>query len=84
MQEAGYYSNVKQYGQGSSQVFTHAEGNALMKVHSQYGAKLGDSVTIYVDRATCGICQNNLPILKEYMGIKNLTVINKNGKIFNF
>ena len=46
--------------------------------------KLGSVVTIYVDRATCGVCQNNLPILKEYMGIEELIVVNKNGNIFKY
>ena len=84
MKQAGYFENVDIYGRGSGQVFTHAEGYSLMKAYSIYGDDIGKNVTIYCDRPTCGICQNNLQYFKEYFGLEKLTVKNKNGNIFEF
>ena len=57
---------------------------SLMKAYSIYGNDIGKNVTIYCDRATCGICQNNLQYFKEYFGLEKLTVKNKNGNIFEY
>ena len=84
MKQAGYFENVDIYGRGSGQVFTHAEGYSLMKAYSIYGDDIGNNVTIYCDRSTCGICQNNLQYFKEYLGLEKLTVKNKNGNIFEY
>jgi len=84
MQENGYFKDVHRYGQGSSQVFTHAEGYALLKAYEISGGNLGEKVIIYTDRATCEICKKYLPLLKEYLGIKHLIIVNKNGNIFEY
>ena len=84
MKKAGYFNNVKAYGSGSAQVFTHAEGYSLMRVHSIYGNNMPKNITIYCDRRTCGICQTNLQYFKEYFNLDSLTVINKDGKKFDF
>ena len=81
MKEAGYFDNVTSYGNGSGQVFTHAEGNSLMSVYDLYGKSIGKDITIFCDRTTCGICKNNLGYFKDYFGIDSLTVLNKNGDI---
>ncbi|WP_242842088.1 deaminase, partial [Ruminiclostridium cellobioparum] len=84
MQAKGFLNEVKSYGQGHSQVLTHAEGHALMRAWKKTGGNLGSNVVIYVDRLTCGICQENLPKVKEFMNIKTLQVICKNGTKFTF
>lgn len=84
MQNEGYFNNVKWYGSGSGQVFTHAEAYVLMRIHSIYGDNMPKNITIYCDRRTCVICQTYLPYFKEYFNLDSLKVINKDGKIFDF
>ncbi len=84
MRKAGYFSTVKSYGSGHAQVFTHGESNALFRAYNIYGDNIGKNVTIYCDRGTCGICQTNLGYIREFLGLEKLTVINKNGKKFEF
>ncbi len=84
MKNAGYFSNVKAYGSGSGQVFTHAEGYLLMRIHSIYSDNMPQNITIYCDRRICGICQANLPYFKKYFNLDSLTIINKDGKILSF
>ncbi|URZ08857.1 deaminase [Clostridium felsineum] len=80
--EEGYFPKGSIYPRGKAQFITHAEGYTLIKAYEENGIDIGKSVTIYVDRPTCGFCQNNLPKLQASMGIDVLTVINKNGDVF--
>ena len=63
------------------QAFTHAEAEALMLAQQHLG-KMPEKVTLYVDRTTCNQClgKNGLPLLAELYGIKELTVIDSNGR----
>ncbi len=63
------------------QAFTHAEAYTLILAEKQLG-KLPEKVTLYVDRKTCNQClgRNGLPLLAELYGIKELTVIDTNGR----
>ncbi|WP_397386271.1 deaminase [Paenibacillus sp. VCA1] len=83
MQEKGYFEG-KRYGQGLTQVLTHAEAHSLMRAWKKSGGNLGDEVVIYVDRLTCGICQGGFPLVKEFLNLKNINIISKDGTIFNF
>jgi RHS repeat-associated protein len=78
MKEAGLFKQVRQFGQGASQVLTHAEGHALLRA-AERGA-LGKSVRMFVDRKTCGTCGKYLPELMRFLGIDELEVVMKNGK----
>lgn len=39
---------------------------------------------MYVDRETCKVCQNSLLSIRKHLKLGKLTVINKNGKKFEF
>ena len=80
MSTENLFDRAKWYGGGQAQVLTHAEGHALMEAYAKYGDAIGNKVTIYCDRTTCPICVKYLPVLKNYLGIDELTVITSNGK----
>ncbi|PCJ54965.1 MAG: hypothetical protein COA79_21345 [Planctomycetota bacterium] len=66
------------------QALSHAEGIALQRAFVKNGGVFPASVVIYVDRETCRFCKspNGLSRLKKLYGIKNLIVIDSEGKIF--
>ena len=70
------------YNFGTSQVFTHAEGQVIMKIHKkciENKIPLPNTLNIYVDRGTCGNCKNYQIELAKALGINNLIMINSNG-----
>ncbi|WP_342481936.1 deaminase [Paenibacillus sp. FSL L8-0340] len=83
MQEKGFFEG-KRYGQGLTQVLTHGEAHSLMRAWKKTGGNLGDEVVIYVDRLTCGICQTGFPMLKEFLNLKKIKIISKDGSEFIF
>ena len=79
---ANYFPSTSRYGQGATQVLTHAEAHALMQAFEEakkIGQSLGAEVTLFVDRMTCPNCKVYLPKVMEYMGIERLTIITKQG-----
>ena len=66
------------YGDSKVWFLTHAEAEALIKAHKQFG-ELPEKMTIYIDRITCDNCIKNLPLLAELYGVKELTVIDSHG-----
>ncbi|MNC12612.1 hypothetical protein D3C75_603360 [compost metagenome] len=84
MKSKGFFGTTKNYGQGASQVLTHAETHALMRAWTKTGGKLGDEVILFVDRLTCSNCKKYLPDVMDAMGIKKLTVLTKSGDKFIF
>ena len=82
MRTAGIFQgyNVVNYGFGVSTILTHSEALALMEYHSHLnGQQPPASLTFYNDRETCGKCLMYLPLLLRYIGIQQITIINKNG-----
>ena len=72
----------EKYNFGTSQVFTHAEGQVIMKIHKkciENKISLPNTLNIYVDRGTCGNCKNYQIELTKALGINNLIMINSNG-----
>lgn len=71
----------EKYG-GTSQVFMHAEGCVIMKVHKdciENNINLPETLNIYIDRQTCGNCKNYQIELATVLGIKNLIMINSDA-----
>jgi len=68
------------YGDGAAQVLTHAEAHALMRAWASNGGTLPKEITLYVDRYTCGNCQQYIPRVMKALGIEKLTIIPKNGQ----
>ncbi|MDE7136846.1 MAG: hypothetical protein K2O29_00080 [Ruminococcus sp.] len=71
------------YNFGTSQVFTHAEGQVIMKIHKnciENKIPLPNTLNIYVDRGTCGNCKNYQIEIARGLDINNLIFINFNGR----
>ena len=68
------------WGAGKSQTLFHAEGQSLMKAYDMTGGNLPEEMNMYVDRLSCGTCQNYLPDLMDAMGVKKLNLFFKSGK----
>jgi len=66
--------------QGEAQMTFHAEAHSLMRAYEKTGGNMPTEVTIYVDRLSCGTCQNYLPELTESMGINQLDLHFKDGR----
>jgi MafB19-like deaminase len=75
----GFFQRGQKYNWGTAQVFTHAEAHSLMRAYRRSGGKLAEEVTMYVDRTSCGNCQNQLAVIMEVLGVKKLNVIAKNS-----
>lgn len=85
MQDMGLFGNPNlHYGQGGSQVLTHAEGNAIMKVCSEYKSQLNGKIVLYCDRKICPFCNANMSALKQYYGLDEIVIINKNGSVHKY
>ena len=84
MKSKGFLKGAKHYGDGAAQVLTHAETHSLMRAWKRTGGNLGEQVTVFVDRLTCGNCRTYLKEVKEAMNIKELTVVTKGGRTFKF
>jgi hypothetical protein len=85
MQSRGLWSGLENaprwYGDGVAQILTHAEALALMRAWRACRGNLPAELTLYVDRYTCGNCQQYMPRLMQALGIKKLTIIPKNGEV---
>jgi hypothetical protein len=68
------------WGAGKSQTLFHAEGQSLMKAYNMTGGSLPEEMNMYVDRLSCGTCQNYLSDLMDAMGVKRLNLFFKSGK----
>lgn len=69
------------------QSLSHAEGMALMQAIDRFGAgNLGKRLTINVDRKLCNFCKSDggLMALKEYAGLKRLTIVDSMGRKTHF
>lgn len=85
MKDSGYFPDTNNYGSGGSQVLIHGEGHALMQAYLNSPDDLiGKRITLYCDRKTCAICQTYLKDLVNYMNIKRLTIICKDGSVYRF
>ena len=67
------------YGDWDVRFLTHAEAEALIKAHAQFG-RLPERMTLYVDRITCNNCEESLPLLVEAYGVKELRIVDAKGK----
>jgi hypothetical protein len=67
-------------GSGRAKSLYHAEALALMRAYERFGG-LPQQLTLYVDRLTCDLCQDVLPMLTKAMDVKHLTVVTKDGHI---
>lgn len=69
------------YNQRNSRVFTHAEGNVLVKVYDTYKETTPKTLNIYCDRELCPYaCRNYQIEIARGLDINNLIFINFNGK----
>jgi len=66
---------------GFGQVLTHAEAYALMTAWQANGGSLPTRLILYVDRDTCPNCKTYLRQVMKALGITNLTIWSKSGKI---
>lgn len=73
------YIMYKQYGNGSSSVFNHAEGHALVNAYNKLNHNMNETTIIYVDRETCPPCRNYQIDLARSMQITNLIMVNKDA-----
>ena len=70
------------YGQGEAEFLTHAEGEAVIRAAGQLkGQPLGE-LKVFVDRVTCGKCQDGLPLLAELYNIGKITIRDSHGHIY--
>jgi hypothetical protein len=76
--KTGQLKNFK-YGDWDVRFLTHAEAEALVKAHAQFG-RLPERMTLYVDRITCNNCEESLPLLVEAYGVKELRIVDAKGK----
>ncbi|MBC1523541.1 hypothetical protein HB884_04895 [Listeria booriae] len=58
---------------GHTQSLSHAESHSLLQAYEKLGS-LPSSVTMTVDRVTCGICLGELPIILRHVGVEELKV----------
>jgi hypothetical protein len=80
--ELGELQDVN-YGTKTKTMFlTHAEAEALIKTAEKFNGKLPKEMTLFVDRITCGECQEGLPLLVKLYGIEKLTVRDSHGYIY--
>ena len=68
-------------GRGEGQIVWHAEGHSLMRAYEKTGGNMPSYVNMFVDRVSCPNCRTHLPKLADEMGIDNLILNFKDGKI---
>jgi hypothetical protein len=62
---------------GEAPFVSHAEAEALLLAHQHFGS-LPEVLEIYVDRPTCPDCDQNLVLLAQHLGVKELRVYYRN------
>lgn len=81
LHKLGELSGVK-YGAKETMFLTHAEADSLIKTAAKFNGKLPKEMEMYVDRPTCGDCQQGLPLLLKLYGVDKLTIRDSHGHIY--
>ena len=74
--------NVVNYGFGASTFLTHSEALSLIEYNEHANGSVATTIVVYNDRETCGKCLKYLPLLLKFLGISQVTFINKGGATF--
>ena len=74
--------NVVNYGFGASTFLTHSEALSLIEYNENAKGAVASTLIVYNDRETCGKCLTYLPLLLKFLGIQQVTFINKGGSQF--